>query len=60
MKLREYLTAIGDAQAAKLFGISERAARSYRYGVRTPKPATARQIVRRSKGALSMQDIYGG
>lgn len=59
MNLREYIEAMGDDIAAKRLGISPRAAKSYRLGVRLPRPAAARQMVKRSRGALSLQAIYG-
>lgn len=59
MKLRDYLTQLGDSQAARTLGLTERAVRSYRCGARLPKPETARKIIKRTKGAITMQDIYG-
>jgi len=59
VSLKEYISALGDEQAAKVLGISARAARSYRTGHRLPRPAIAAQMVKRSKGKLTMQAIYG-
>ncbi len=59
MDLRTYLSTLGDQTAAKLLGISERAARSYRTGMRLPRPRMAVQIVRRSNGKITLTDIYG-
>lgn len=59
MDLREYIAAMGDATAAKVLGISERAAKSYRLGKRRPRPAKANLMVKRSKGKLTLQAIYG-
>lgn len=58
MTLKEYLTELGDQAAAKKLGISERAARAYRTGARKPRPGTANWIVRKAKGALTLNDIY--
>lgn len=59
MTLSEYISTMGDEAAAKVLGISERAAKSYRLGKRTPRPEKAKQIVRRSRGKLSLDTIYG-
>ena len=55
---RDYLKRIGDKAAAKKFGITERAARSYREGQRRPKPKDAIAMIIRSKGAFKLEDIY--
>ena len=59
MTLAEYIAKLGDKAAAKMLGISERAARSYRLGTRRPRPAKAQQMVKLSEGKLTMQAIYG-
>lgn len=59
MSLQKYLADIGDAVAAKRFGITERAARSYRSGQRKPKPKVALKMVKKSGGALTLASIYG-
>lgn len=59
MTLPDYIEALGDAVAAKRLGITERAARAYRTKWRRPRPKVAQQIVKRSKGALTMESIYG-
>lgn len=58
MTLSEYIIQLGTVKAAKVLGITERAARSYRYLDRRPRPDIAMQIVRKSKGAVTMQEIY--
>ena len=58
MNLQNYIAAIGDEAAAKALGISVRAARSYRTGHRKPRPSKAQQMVKRSKGKLSLDTIY--
>lgn len=59
MNLPDYIAALGDEVAAKTLGISVRAARSYRERRRTPRPAKAAQMVKRSKGKLTLEAIYG-
>ncbi len=59
MTLSEYITMLGDQTAAQVLGISERAAKSYRLGKRTPRPAKAQNMVKRSKGKLTLETIYG-
>jgi hypothetical protein len=59
MTLQDYIATVGDKTAAKVLGITERAARSYRLGTRLPRPERAQQMVRRSQGRLTMQAIYG-
>lgn len=58
MSLQQYFKDLGDAAAAKRFGITERAARSYRTGWRRPKPDLALKIVKASKGKVTMAHIY--
>ena len=58
MTFRQYLEALGDEKAAVRFGISPRVAKSYRLGERRPRPKLARQMVRRSRGALTLESIY--
>jgi hypothetical protein len=58
MTLADYIKAIGDDAAAQVLGISKRAAKSYRLKARTPRPGVANQIVRRSRGKLTMESIY--
>jgi hypothetical protein len=59
MTLREYISMLGDEAAAKALGISARAARSYRTGTRLPRPEAAAKIVKRSRGKLTLEAIYG-
>ncbi len=59
MTLADYISAMGDATAAKVLGISERAAKSYRLRTRRPRPAKAQEIIRRSRGKLTLESIYG-
>ncbi len=59
LDLRTYINTMGDEAAAKLLGISVRAARSYRTGWRLPRPDKANSMVKRSKGKLTLEAIYG-
>ena len=58
MNLTDYISALGDDTAAKVLGITVRSAKAYRLGVRTPRPAKAQQMVKRSRGKLSLEAIY--
>jgi hypothetical protein len=59
MNLQEYISALGDDAAAKVLGITPRSAKAYRLGMRTPRPAKANAMVKRSRGKLTLQAIYG-
>lgn len=58
MNLSDYITLIGDKAASDLFGITERAATSYRLGSRSPRPAVARRIVAATSGKVSWAEVY--
>jgi hypothetical protein len=58
MTLSEYITQIGDDKAAKLFDIDVRVAKSYRLKERQPKPQKAMEMVRKLKGAITLEEIY--
>lgn len=45
MKLTNYIEKVGDKAFAERFGITPRAAMSYRLGDRTPRPKLATRIV---------------
>ena len=60
MNLSEYIIQLGGwAKASKRLGINERTMRSWQYKARRPRPEIALYIVRKSRGAITMQDIYG-
>jgi hypothetical protein len=48
MTLSEYIREIGPEVFAKRFGVTERAAVSYMYGHRSPRPPLARKIVQKT------------
>lgn len=58
MNLPEYIRQIGDEAASRLFCVSERRVRSWRYGARLPKPATALEIERITGGRVTVAEIY--
>ena len=58
MNLTSYIELIGDKAAAELFGITERAAMSYRLGDRKPRPEVAQRIVDKTSGKVGWADIY--
>jgi DNA-binding transcriptional regulator YdaS (Cro superfamily) len=58
MRLQDFIKTVGDATAAKLFGVKERTAMSWRLGDRRPRPAKAAEIVRMTKGKVGFTDIY--
>jgi hypothetical protein len=57
MKLADYVRKVGPEDFASRFGCSIRAAQSYQYGVRTPRPALAQRIV--SSTPVTWAGIYG-
>lgn len=59
MDLSTYIKTLGDETAATILGISIRSARAYRLKDRTPRPEKAREMVKRSKGKLTLERIYG-
>lgn len=58
MNLSEYIATIGDKAAAKLFGVSERVAQSYRNGERRPRPERAQRIIDATGGKVDWAGIY--
>ena len=58
--LQQYIARVGNRQFSKKFKVSIRAAESWRWGARVPKTTTAVRIVRLSRGALSLSDLYPG
>ncbi len=58
MKLSEYIKQRGIPESAELFGVSEAAAKSYRYGWRTPRPEVAMRIVAATGGEVTLAEIY--
>lgn len=57
MNLVEFLTTIGDAEAARLFGVKVRTVQSWRLRDRIPRPQQAAIIV--SKSPVTYEGIYG-
>ena len=53
---QQKLAEMGDAEAAKLLGVTPRAVKAYRLGDRMPRPRQAPEIARRM--GLSLSDIY--
>lgn len=58
MKLSDYIKKHGIVESAARLGISEAAAKSYRYGWRQPRPQVASQIVAATGGEVSLAEIY--
>jgi hypothetical protein len=58
MTLPDYIAAVGDDRAARLFRVTERTAQSWRLGTRLPRPAKAVEIVKRTKGRVSLAGIF--
>lgn len=58
MNLREYIETIGDEEAAKVLGVKVRTIKSWRYGARVPRPAKALDIVKKTHGLLTFENIY--
>ena len=59
MNLPDYIRMIGSEKAAELFEESPRAVKGWLYRERYPRPETAQKIVKRSRGKVSMAEIYG-
>jgi hypothetical protein len=57
MDLKTYIEEVGDEQAARLFRVKKRTAQSWRLGARTPRPAQAKVIVKKSP--VTFAGIYG-
>ena len=59
MQLCDWILDKGDDESAVLFGVTPRAVQSWRLGERLPLPRQAAVIVRRTKGNVGWDDIYG-
>lgn len=57
MKLSDYIKRVGDAKAARIFGVKERTAASWRRGERMPRKEHASVIVKKSP--VTYAGIYG-
>src|SRR5689334_653603 len=60
MDLPAYIEEIGNGAAAREFRASYSAVVAWRKGKRTPRPAKARYIERRTAGRVTVAEIYGG
>ena len=58
MNLSDYIKQVGEHHAAKLFGVSVYAIKSWRYGQRAPRPDKANEIVAATGGAVTLSGIY--
>jgi DNA-binding transcriptional regulator YdaS (Cro superfamily) len=58
MNLPDYIKAIGHEAAAKAFGVSESAIKSWRWGARRPRPDKAHEIEAVTGGRVRFADIY--
>lgn len=58
MKLSEYIEMVGDSVAADMFGVTERAAMSWRRLERSPRPEKAREIAKVTKNKVSFSDCF--
>lgn len=56
MELKAFIEQVGDAKAARLFGVSARTAQSWRLGERIPRKELADVIVRKSP--VTYEGIY--
>ncbi len=60
MRLADYIAKMGpDHKFAELVGVARRTVADWRTGNRRPRPEQAQVIVKRTKGLVSMADIYG-
>lgn len=58
MDLPSYIEQAGNVEAAKILKASYSAVVAWRKRVRTPRPAKARDIERRTKGLVTVAEIY--
>jgi DNA-binding transcriptional regulator YdaS (Cro superfamily) len=58
MLLSDFIKQLGDEAAAELFGVKPRTAQSWRLGERFPRPKQAREVVERTKGEVSLEEVY--
>ncbi len=59
MDFKTYISAVGDAECARLYDVTERAVRSWREGARVPRPRVALKIIKKTKNRVRFTDIYG-
>lgn len=59
MKLSEYIKETGHEAASRLFGVSIWTIKAWRFGDRLPRPAKANEIVRITRGKVTLSEIYG-
>ena len=59
MDLPSFIRSLGVDKAAVLFDEKPRTVMGWMYGERRPRPHTARKIVERTKGKVSLAHIYG-
>jgi len=57
--LKDYIEFVGQRKAAKEFGCSDAACKSWRYGYRQPTINQAKKIIRATDGRLDYESIYG-
>lgn len=58
MTLIEYIRKHGDSRCAELFEVKQRTVASWRRGENFPRAKKAREIIDRTDGQVSMDDIY--
>ena len=58
MRLKDYIEAIGDSEAAEQLGAKERTTASWRRGERKPKPEQAMKIQRLTRGLVRFEECF--
>ena len=58
MTLSDYIRDVGETAAVRLFGVSVYAVRSWKHGLRHPRPDKANEIVAITNGKVTLSDIY--
>lgn len=53
-----WLIRTGEAEAARILGVSQRQVRSWRYRERQPRMEALPELVRRSRGALRLESFF--
>lgn len=60
MTLKTYIDFVGNEIAAKLFNVKIRTIVSWKRGDRSPRLEKAKEIIKATKGKVTMEGIYSG
>lgn len=59
MQLSDHIRRMGDREFAEYVGVPRRTVTEWKLGNRLPRPETAKRIVARFRGKITLIDIYG-